>query len=81
MNKSIDEDDDYQGDSEAVDVSCPVSHNEAASMLERCLVWLECQEEANIASVTLLRELRGLVSRKRFSTLKQTQIDSFFAPV
>ena len=58
MDKSIDEDDDYDGDSEA-NVSCLVSHNEAASMLERSLVWLECQEKANIASVTLLRELRA----------------------
>ena len=44
MDKSIDEDDDYDGDSEA-NVSSLVSHNEAASMLERSLVWLECQEK------------------------------------
>lgn len=57
---------------------CPVSHSEAAEMLEQCLTWLEHQQEASVYNTSVLRELHSLASEKRFNSMKQTSITDFF---
>lgn len=57
---------------------CPVSHGEAARMLEWCLTWLEHQPEATVYNTTVLRELQTMATKKKINSLKQTKLDHYF---
>ena len=70
---------DSEDDSDQEEQQCPVSHSEAAKMLEKCLTWLEHQEEASVYSTSVLRELHSLASENRFNSMKQTSITAFFS--
>ena len=59
--------------------SCPVSHSEAATMLEKCLIWLEHQAEASVYKTTMLRKLRQIAVRKRVQSLWQTTVTSYYS--
>ena len=48
--------------------TCPISHSEAAIMLERCLTWMEYQSEASAYKTSMLRELKSIAIRKRVDT-------------
>ena len=61
----IEEDDEVGEDTGS---SCPISHSEAATMLERCLTWLEYQSETSVYKTPMLRELRSIAIRKRIDT-------------
>ena len=70
---------DPEGDSDEEEQPvCPVSHSQAASMFDKCLTWLEYQQEASAYNTSVLRELRTLASEKRVNSLKQSSITDFF---
>ena len=57
-----------------------ISHSEAAFMFEQCLTWLEHQPEVNTYNTTCVRQLQTLAAEKRLSTIKQSEITTFFGP-
>ena len=61
-------------DSEEQPDTCPITNSHAAHMLDKCLIWLEHQPEANEYNVCALRELRALAARKRVQSLKQRKL-------
>ena len=73
----IEEDDEEAG--EDTGSSCPISHSEAAIMLERCLTWLEYQSEASVYKTSMLRELRSMAIRKRVDTRNQSIVMDYFS--
>jgi len=52
----VDQDDDDDDDNKDVE-ECPISHENAADMLDKCLKWLESQPEPNLYNLTTLCEL------------------------
>ena len=54
------------------------THKEVTSMLDKCLVWHEHQEESRPTSLLLLKEIRDLAASKWHSSLKQTKLTFFF---
>ncbi|XP_065840186.1 jerky protein homolog-like [Oscarella lobularis] len=56
-----------------------ISHAEDSKMFEGCLAWLEQQPEANANNLRVLRTLRDLADDNRMKSLKQTEIERFFA--
>ena len=71
VTSEADHQDNEDGESEELNSTCPISNSHAAHMLEKCLVWLEHQPEANEYNVCTLRQLRALAARKRVQSLKQ----------
>ena len=67
------------GESEDEPQSPVFSHSEATFMFQQCLTWLERQPEAN-AYNTCLWQFYSLAAEKRISSLKQSQITTFFEP-
>ena len=55
------------------------SNGEAAEMLDKCIRWFEHQEESTPSSLLLLKRIRDLATKKRYSQLKQLRLDSFFS--
>ena len=62
---------DDEDDSEEQDNACPIINSHAAHMLEKCLIWLEHQPEANEYNVCTLRQLCTLATQERVQSLKQ----------
>ena len=42
------------------------------------LAWYECQDECTAPSLMVLKNVRDLAARKRFSNAKQLTLDSYF---
>ena len=53
---------------------CPVTHSEAASMFDKCLIWLQHQPEANQYNTSTLRSLHILAAQKCTHSLKQESL-------
>lgn len=66
-------------DNETVDEPCPVSHRDAAVMLNKCLTWLQHQPEATPCNLSVLLSLKGIAAKKRYSSMKQITITSFLS--
>ena len=57
---------------------CAVSNSEAMKAFEKGLEWLECQQEASLHSLAMLRGLRDFAARKRYQGLKKTKVEKYF---
>ena len=68
---------DSDDDSETVDEPCPISHRDAADMLNKCLTWLQHQTEATPCNTSVLLSLKDIAAKKRYSSMKQKTITSF----
>ena len=47
-----------------------ISHDEAMDMFDKCLKWLQQQDEANVYNTNVLYELQEMAAKKRFSELQ-----------
>ena len=54
-----------------------ISNGEAMRMFDDCLQWLQQQDEANVYSMRVLRELRELAAKKRMNSLKQRSLREY----
>ncbi len=72
QQKSEESDDDDEG-------SPSISHSSAVKMFDKCLQWLQAQEEASMYNICMLQELRELAARKRKNALKQRKVSDFFS--
>ena len=68
---------DENEEDEAKELDIP-SSGEVTAMLDRCLLWYEWQQESTATSVLLLKRIRDLAATKRFTSVKQTTLDSYF---
>ena len=67
-------------DTEDEDISAEkiINCGEAADMLEKCLKWYEEQKEATATNLMVLKGVRDLACKKRYSNLTQRTLGSFF---
>ena len=59
-------------------VDC-ISHKTAIEMLDKCITWLHCQPEATPYNTSVLISLKEMAAKKRFTSLKQTIMTSYFS--
>ena len=57
---------------------CPISDKVAMEMLDKCLTWLQYQPEASAHNASVLLSLNAIAAKKRFTSMKQKAITSFF---
>ena len=70
---------DFDDESEIDDATpCPISHKDAKEMLDKCRTWLQYKPEASVHNTNVLLSLKDIVAKKRFTSLKQKAITSFF---
>lgn len=62
----------------AEEVAERVSHAEAEYMFDRCILWIQDQEEASMYSIRTLQELSDLAARKKANMLKQKKVSDYF---
>lgn len=55
-----------------------VSHSDAETMLSKCIVWFEKQEEADATQLLLLRKIRNIAAVKSRASKKQKKISDYF---
>ena len=67
---------DDESDEEPDEPNIP-SNGEAAEMFDKCVRWFEHQEESTPSSMLLLKRIRDLAIKKRYSQLRQLRLDSF----
>lgn len=72
-DQQIEESDDDVSEPEDVPTS-----GEVAVMMEKCMLWYEKQDESTATSLMLLKRVKDLAIKKRYTQLKQTKIHSFF---
>ena len=73
-----DDGNDSESDAEQEEVIECISHSTALDMFDKCLAWVHCQQEATSFHTSTLLSLKELAARKRFSSLKQTSLTSFW---
>ena len=60
-----------ESDTENEDSISVPTNGEAMEMLDKCLMWYECQSDATPTSVMLLQRIRDLAAKQRYASLKQ----------
>ena len=70
--------DHIESDSEEQERVRCITHNKAIEMFDECITWLHCQPEATPYNTSVLLSLREIATKKRFSSLRQTTMTSFF---
>ena len=73
----IEGEDDCQNEEE--EMVCSVSHSQAGSMFDKCLTWLEHQQEASAHNTSVLGKMCTLASEKRVTSLEQSRKTDFFS--
>ena len=56
-----------------------ISDGVAVCMFDKCLQWLQEQDEASSYNIRTLQELREMAARKRLSAIKQKKISDYFS--
>ena len=51
---------------------------EVTRLMDKCVMWYECQHECTAPSLMLLKNVRDLAAQKHFSNAKQLTLDSYF---
>lgn len=67
-------------DEEEEPIKC-VSNGQAADMLEECLKWYEHQQEATPTSLMVLKGVRDLAYRKRYSNFNRRHLNIFYPSI
>ena len=56
-----------------------MSHQAAVEMFDKCTDWLHSQPEATPYNTSVLLSLKELAAKKRYSSLKQTDLRSYLS--
>ena len=65
-----------KNDSESEDSSSVPTNGVAMEVLDKYLIWYECQSDATPTSVLLLKRIRDLAAKQRYASLKQLTLQS-----